>query len=80
MEEASLIPKLTGIFHDVFDDDTIVLRDDTTARDVAGWDSVANIRLMVSIEEAFGFQFDTAEISEMRNVGDLIAAIRSRTK
>ena len=46
------------IFHDVFDDNSIVLGDETSARTVRGWDSVANIRLMLSIEDEFGFKFE----------------------
>jgi acyl carrier protein len=77
-DEAAVLTKVTEIFRDVFDDDSIVLRDDMTARDVPGWDSLANVRLMLSIEQAWGFQFSLTEISELRNVGDLLIAIRTR--
>lgn len=73
-----VISKLNEIFRDVFDDDSIVLRDDLTARHVKGWDSIANIRLMLSIEREFGFRFATGEISELRNVGELVHAILRR--
>jgi acyl carrier protein len=78
MDEAALIARVTSVFHDVFDDDSIVLNDAMTARDVDGWDSVANVRLMISVEEAFGIRFDMQEISELRNVGELLAAVRKR--
>jgi len=42
--------RLTGVFREVFDDDEIVIAPATTARDVDGWNSLANIRLMISIE------------------------------
>ncbi|HEX3943195.1 MAG TPA: acyl carrier protein [Rhizomicrobium sp.] len=77
-DEAAVLTKVTEIFRDVFDDDSIVLRDNMTARDVPGWDSLANVRLMLSIEQAWGFQFSLTEISELRNVGDLLIAIRNR--
>jgi acyl carrier protein len=79
MTRTEIVPKLTSVFHDVFDDESIVLRDDMTARDVLEWDSLSNIRLMVSIEEAFGFTFDTGQISELKNVGQLIEAIIRHT-
>jgi acyl carrier protein len=55
----------------VFNDDDLELRDETTAADVPGWDSVAHITLMFSIEQAFGVQFAGNELAEFRNVGEL---------
>ena len=71
--------RLQDVFREVFDDDAIALSADTTAADVDGWDSVANIRLMVSVEEAFRIRFDVGEFQEYRNVGELIAGIGRRT-
>ena len=62
---------LTPIFCDVFDDDELVISEVTTAQDVEGWDSLANIRIMVSIEKAFGVRFTAAEISNLKNIGAL---------
>lgn len=70
--------RLQNVFREVFDDDAITLNDTTTAADVDGWDSVANIRLMVSIEEEFRLRFDVGEFQEYRNVGDLMAGIARR--
>ncbi|HVJ53694.1 MAG TPA: acyl carrier protein [Aliidongia sp.] len=80
MDQNTLMGKLTEIFRDVFDDDDITLRGDMTAKDVEGWDSVAHIRLMLSIEQKFGFRFEVEEISELRNVGELAAAISKRAE
>ncbi|HUZ62796.1 MAG TPA: acyl carrier protein [Rhodanobacter sp.] len=73
-----VIRRLQTVFHEVFDDDAITLQDTTTAADIDGWDSVANIRLMVSIEEAFHLRFDVGEFQDYRNVGDLVTAIARR--
>ncbi len=67
--------KLTEIFRDLFDNDDIVLRDDTTAGDVAGWDSLKNIKLMIRIEKAFRIRFGTGEVVGLKNVGELLALI-----
>jgi acyl carrier protein len=80
MSEADVRTKVESVFRDVFDDDTIFLKDEMTARDVDGWDSVSNVRLMVSLEEVFRIQFDAAEFTELRNVGELLAAIRRHQK
>ena len=65
---SSTITLLTPIFHDVLDDDDLVLEETTTAQDIDGWDSLAHIRLIVSIEKAFGLRFAASEIAELENV------------
>lgn len=62
---------LTRIFCDVFDDDELLISEVTTSLDIEGWDSLANIRIMVSIEKAFGIRFTAAEISNLKDVGAL---------
>lgn len=71
--------RLTSIFRDVFDDETLVATPAMTAKDVAEWDSLNHIRLMVTIEKAFGVAFTTAEVSGFANVGQLADAIAART-
>jgi hypothetical protein len=39
MTEAEVLKQLTPVFHDVFDDDSIVLSPEMTANDIEGWDS-----------------------------------------
>jgi acyl carrier protein len=73
--------KLTEIFQDVFDDDSIVARPELSAKDVEVWDSVTNVRLFVAIESELGIQFSNAEITHLKNVGELVAAIdRKRSR
>ena len=69
------LQQLVPIFQDVLDDDSLVIDATTTAQDVDGWDSLAHIRLVVSIEKAFTLRFSAAEISELQNVGDMAALI-----
>ncbi len=45
--------KLTDVFKEVFDDETIVLSDDLTANDVDAWDSLSHVNLIIAIEIAF---------------------------
>jgi acyl carrier protein len=70
--------KLTDIFRDVFDDDSIVLTPELTAADVPGWDSFNHINLIVATEVAFKIKFKTAELESLRNVGHLVDVIASK--
>lgn len=71
--------KLTQVFHDVFDDETIVVHEKLTADDVDEWDSLTHIRLVMAVEKAFGLKFSAAEVEQLRNVGDLVTLIEAKT-
>jgi acyl carrier protein len=74
--------ELQEIFRQVFDDPTIVLKDEMTAADVEGWDSVTHIDLLIAIERAMGIKFATAEMSRLKepdqNIGSFIRLIESK--
>ena len=67
----NLQKRLEEVFHEVFDDDDLVLTDETTASDIPAWDSVAHINLMFSIEQAFGVRFSGNELAQFKNIGEL---------
>ena len=46
-----------------------------TADDIDEWDSMSHIRLVLSVEKAFGVKFSSAEIGALKNVGDFIDLI-----
>jgi acyl carrier protein len=69
---------LQEIFRDLFDDDSIVLRDETSAKDIHGWDSLTNVKLIVRIERTLKIRFDTGEVVGLNNVGELLAIINSK--
>jgi acyl carrier protein len=76
--EDPILTRLTPIFREVFDDDELVLKPELTANDVAGWDSLAHVRLILSVQKAFGIKFSTVEMSRLKNVGDLIALTKHK--
>ena len=78
MIEQEILEKLSAVFRDVFDDDTISLRPETTADDIDGWDSQAHVTLVVATEMRFGIKFRTAELESLRNVGDFARLIETR--
>jgi acyl carrier protein len=70
--------KLQEVFRDLFDDDDIVLTDETSAKDIAGWNSLANVKLIVRVEKAFKIRFGTGEVVGLNNVGELDALITKK--
>ena len=78
MQDTEIYSKLTDVFHDVFDDDTIEVAPELTAKDVDGWDSMTHIRLILAVERAFKVKFTTSEIGALKKVDDLATLIRAR--
>ncbi|CAN5830502.1 acyl carrier protein [soil metagenome] len=70
--------RLHRIFHDVLGVDPGDLNDDTTAADIEGWDSLAHVTLMFSIEQEFGIQFAGDEFATLSDVGALRALIETK--
>ena len=78
MRPEDIYAQLTTIFHDLFDDDTIVLTPELTAADVPAWDSFNHINLIVVIESAFKIKFQTAELEQLHTVGHLVDLIEAK--
>lgn len=74
----SILSEIETIVGDELDRDGVVLGPETTAKDVAGWDSLANIRIMVAIERHFRIRFSMAEVTEIPNIGELVRTVESR--
>lgn len=65
--------KLNEIFRDFFDDEDIVVDENTKASDIEGWDSLEHITLMATIEDEFGIKFDLTK--KFENVGAMAKEI-----
>ena len=78
MTEQEILQQLSEVFRDVFDDEGITLRPETTADDIDGWDSQAHVTLVVATEMRFGIRFRTAELESLHNVGDFVHLIHNR--
>jgi acyl carrier protein len=79
MEASDIYARLEKVFRDVFDDETIAIRPELTADQVEDWDSLNNIRLILSIEKSFGIKFSAAQTANLKNVGELAELVRTKT-
>lgn len=71
MTRNEVFEKLNEVFRDVFDDESIILSDSTTAADVDGWDSLMHITLISEVEDAFDIHFQMKDVAKMQNVGEM---------
>lgn len=75
MSETEVLAKLTEIFRDLFELPELVLDKNMSAEDIDEWDSVNHVMLVVEVERQFKIKFNTAEVEQMKNVGDLVQII-----
>lgn len=78
MTKEEVFEKVNEVFQDVFDDDTIVVTEETTADDIEDWDSLEHINLISGIENTFKMKFTMGEVVTMKNVGEMVNIILSR--
>ena len=50
MTKEEILNELQPIFHDVFDDEDLVITNESNAEQIEDWDSLSHIRLVVAIE------------------------------
>ena len=62
----------------IFDEDDLELTAATTANDIAEWDSLRHIRLIIAVEKEFDIKFLTSEVNEFKNVGELAERIQAK--
>jgi acyl carrier protein len=72
------LPPVTNVFRDVFNDDELVISRETTAQDIADWDSAMHVSLIVQIEKAFGVRFSSTEVANPQNVGELVHLVEAK--
>ena len=78
MTREEVFEKITGIFREEFDDDTLVIVDETNAEDIEDWDSLAHVELVMSMEKEFNMKFNIKEVGKLKNVGEMADLILSR--
>ena len=78
MQQQEIYAQLTSIFHDVFDDDTLVLTPELTSASVPEWDSFNHINMIVAVEARLKIKFQTAELESMQTVGHMVGLIEKK--
>ena len=78
MNRDDIYKKLTEIFQEVFDRRDIVLNDDTNAGDVEGWDSLAYITIISSVEDEFSVRLPMKQVLSLQKVGELVDLIEEK--
>jgi acyl carrier protein len=66
-----VLAEVNRIMCDTFNNHSIQLKYETTARDVADWDSLNHIELVVAVEKHFKIRFSFVDLQSFKNVGEM---------
>ena len=70
---------IENIFRDVLDNSDLLITENSTPLTVDGWDSIANVNILVAIEAEFRIKFTVDEIQDIQSVGDYLKFVSAKT-
>lgn len=76
MERADIMKQLRQILVSVLKHEKFEMRDDLSAADVEGWDSLTHMAIITEIEKSFSFRFKLKELNSLRNMSTLVELIQ----
>jgi len=71
---------LQRLFREVFDDASLVLHAETRQADIEGWDSVAQVKLVLALEEALNTRLTDTDISTLISVAAFLGVMEQVDK
>lgn len=80
MEQDEVIKEVNKIFIDIFEDDSIILNENTTTSDIEAWDSLNHIQMITAVEKYYKIRFDLNDLLNFKDVGDLCRGIKEKIK
>jgi acyl carrier protein len=78
MEKNEILIDLQVIFDSVFKTNSIQINEDTSAKDINGWDSFTHLVLIQEVEKKFNIEFKLRELMKMSNVGEMTEIISNK--
>jgi acyl carrier protein len=78
MEKNQILAGVNEICREVFHDPQVQITPETSAKDIANWDSMSNLFLIDAIERKYKFKFTLDEIMNAQNIGQLFDIIAER--
>ncbi len=77
MDREEILEKVTIAFSSVLEHNNFQLKNETTADDVDGWESITHMMIISEIEKTFNIKFKLMDLMNMNSVGDLLNTIES---
>ena len=79
MTNEEILGDVSKLMIDTFDLEGANITNETTAEDIDEWDSLSHIELISNIESHFKVRFALGELQELKNIGDMVSLIASKS-
>jgi|TARA_B110000259_G_C13999609_1_gene395765 acyl carrier protein len=74
------VSSIIEVFNDILDLEEGQLTPESSPIDIDEWDSMANVNIIVALEEEFEIKFKLEDILDVKTVNDFINLVGSYTK
>lgn len=74
------ISSIIEIFNDILDLEAGQLTQESSPEDIVEWDSMANVNIIVALEEEFKIKFKLEDIQDAKTVNDFINLVDRYTE
>jgi acyl carrier protein len=72
------LARLNRVFREALNISAINLTAATSTKDVAGWDSLTHVNLVLAIEKEYNTRFSLSELEEFVTIADLLRILKSK--
>lgn len=76
MDKFEIFEKVKNICKDVFENDELILTENSSMSDIEKWDSLTHLSIISDIEDEFNISFTLDEISNSKSIERLIFVIQ----
>lgn len=80
MSDVDVFEVLVGVIREETNSPDIEIDEETTAADVPGWDSLAHVRIVMSVEVSLGVPIEMSDTYTAADVGELVQIIQNSIK
>lgn len=78
MELDEILKQINNIFIELFDDNSIVLSEQSDTSSIEAWDSLNHIQVITAVEKRFKIRFELNDLLNFQNIGDLCRGVQSK--
>ena len=78
MQEEQIVNGIIKVLEKDLKLNNLIIKREMQAYDFKGWDSLAHIGIIISLEEEFKLRFSIGEITNLKNIGELIDLIKKK--
>ena len=77
-DDQKIFSEIQSIVCKVINDEKIIIKMESKASEIEGWDSLAHIRILVSIEKLYSIKFNLSEMQNVKDISEFVRLIKQK--